>query len=93
MIAFEHGYDNTTECCILVEGGKKFCVKLRSVKPANEEEQKIIQETIIKPRREAEKARKKAQEAVQEELTEEDMEEPSEEELEEAMNAAETTEE
>lgn len=79
---FEHGYDSGTECCILVEGGKKFCVKLRSVKPANDEEQKIIQETIIKPRREAEKARKKAQEAVQEELTEEDLEEMATEEAE-----------
>jgi hypothetical protein len=79
---FEHGYDSGTECCILVEGGKKFCVKLRSVKPANDEEQKIIQETIIKPRREAEKARKKAQEAAEEVLTEEDLEEMATEEAE-----------
>jgi hypothetical protein len=81
---FEHGYDNGTECCILAEDGKKFCVKLRSMKPANEEEQKIIQETIIKPRREAEKARKKAQKATQEELTEEDLEEMATEEVEPA---------
>ena len=88
---FEHGYDSGTECCILVEGGKKFCVKLRSVKPANDEEQKIIQETIIKPRREAEKARKKAQEAAEEELAEEEL---TEEDLEEmATEEVEPTEE
>ena len=95
---YEHGYDSGDECCISVEGGKKYCVKLSSTKPANEEETKIIQETIVKPRREAEKARKKALETEntveeEDELTEEDLEEPSEEELEEAMEASETTEE
>jgi hypothetical protein len=90
---YDHPYDNGMECCVIVADNKKYCVKLKSTKPANEEEQKIIQETIIKPHREAEKARKKAQEAAEEELTEEDLEEPSEEELEEAMNATETTEE
>lgn len=90
---FEHAYDNGVECCVLAADNKKFCVKLKSTKPADEEEQKIIQETIVKPRKEAEKARKKAQEAAEEVLTEEDMEEPSKEELEEAMEASETTEE
>ena len=60
-------------------GVKKFCVKLKSTKPADDEEQKIIQETIVKPRKEAEKAKKKAQQdqetEVEEELTEEDLEE------------------
>jgi hypothetical protein len=76
---FEHTYDNGVECCVLAADNKKFCVKLKSTKPADEEEQKIIQETIIKPRREAEKAKKKAQQdqetEVEEELTEEDLEE------------------
>ncbi len=76
---FEHTYDNGVECCVLAADNKKFCVKLKSTKPANEEEQKIIQETIIKPRKEAEKAKKKAQQAeeaeAEEELTEEDLEE------------------
>lgn len=90
---FEHTYDNGVECCVLAADNKKFCVKLKSTKPADDEEQKIIQETIVKPRKEAEKARKKAQEAAEEVLTEEDMEEPSEEELERAMEASETTEE
>lgn len=90
---FEHTYDNGVECCVLSADNKKFCVKLKSTKPADDEEQKIIQETIVKPRKEAEKARKKAQEAAEEVLTEEDMEEPSEEELERAMEASETTEE
>jgi hypothetical protein len=90
---FEHVYDNGVECCVLSADNKKFCVKLKSTKPADDEEQKIIQETIVKPRKEAEKARKKAQEAAEEVLTEEDMEEPSEEELERAMEASETTEE
>lgn len=76
---FEHAYDNGVECCVLAADNRKFCVKLKSTKPANEEEQKIIQETIIKPRKEAEKARKKAQEAeegnAEAELTEEDLEE------------------
>ena len=94
---FEHPYDSGQECCVSAADGKKYCVKLKSTKPANEEEQKIIQETIIKPRKEAEKARKKAQEAeegsAEAELTEEDLEEPSEEELEKAMEASETTEE
>ena len=97
---YEHGYDNDHECCVSGVEGKKYCVKLKSTKEANEEEAKIIQETIIKPRREAEKARKKALEAAEqeeEELTEEDLEEavaePTEEELTEAMEASETTEE
>lgn len=97
---YEHGYDNCQECCVSGVEGKKYCVKLKSTKLADEEETKIIQETIIKPRREAEKARKKALEAAEqeeEELTEEDLEgaadEPTEEELTEAMEASETTEE
>ena len=95
---YEHGYDNGVECCVSVAGGKKYCVKLSATKPANNDESKIIQDTIVKARREAEKARKKALEAEKateqdEELTEEDLEEPSEEELEEAMEASETTEE
>ena len=97
---YEHGYDNGQECCVSGVEGKKYCVKLKSTKEANEEESKIIQETIIKPRREAEKARKKALEAAEqeeEELTEEDLEEavaePTQEELEEAFEASETTEE
>jgi hypothetical protein len=97
---YEHGYDNGQECCVSGADGKKYCVKLKSTKEANEEESKIIQETIIKPRREAEKARKKALEAAEQEeekLTEEDLEEavaePTEEELTEAMEASETTEE
>lgn len=75
---YEHGYDNGTECCVSAADGKKYCVKLRSTKPATDEEEKIIQETIIKPRRAAEKALKKAQmeanEVEDEELTEEDLE-------------------
>lgn len=90
---YEHSYDNGLECCVIAAEGKKYCVKLKSTKPADEEETKIIQETIIKPMKEAEKARKKAQKASETELTEEDMEEPCEEELEEAMEASETTEE
>ena len=81
LAVYEHGYDNGIECCVST-ADKKFCVKLKSTKPANEEESKIIQETIIKPRREAEKARKKTQETNQtvedEQLTEEDLEEESE---------------
>ena len=94
---YEHGYDNGQECCVSGVEGKKYCVKLKSTKEANEEESKIIQETIVKPRREAEKARKKTKESNQTvedvQLTEEDLEEPSEEELEEAMEASETIEE
>jgi len=94
---YEYAYDCCNECCVSDNNGK-YCVKLSSTKPATDEESKIIQETIVKPRREAEKARKKALEesnTVQEEevLTEEDMEEPSAEELEEAMEASETKEE
>ena len=80
---YEHGYDNGKECCVLGADNKKFCVKLKDTKEADEEETKVIQETIIKPRREAEKARKKAQEAQDndepEQLTEEDMESPTDE--------------
>ena len=86
---YEHGYDNGQECCVSGVEGKKYCVKLKSTKEANEEETKIIQETIIKPRREAEKARKKALEAAEQE----DDAEPTQEELEEAFEASETTEE
>lgn len=81
---YEHGYDNGQECCVSGVEGKKYCVKLKSTKEANEEESKIIQETIIKPRREAEKARKKAAEQEEEELTEEDLEEAVAEPAEEA---------
>ena len=96
LAIYEHGYDNGHECCVIGADEKKYCVKLRSTKPANDEEQKIIQETIVKPRREAEKKRKAALAEQEETLTEEDMEEaaePTEEELEEAMNASETVEE
>lgn len=80
---FEHDYDNGKECCVLAPDNKKFCVKLSSTHLANEEETKIIQETIIKPRREAEKARKKAQmaEVVEEEPTVEELEAAMEEEI------------
>lgn len=92
---YEHGYDNSQECCVSGVEGKKYCVKLKSTKEANEEESKIIQETIIKPRREAEKARKKALEAAEqeeEELTEEDLEEAADEEVAEPTDAPETPE-
>jgi len=72
---FDHRYDNYIECCVLAKDNKKFCVKTSTVKLADEEETKIIQETIVKPRKEAEKARKKAQQETSEELTEEDLEE------------------
>ena len=72
---FDHSYDNYIECCVLAQDNKKFCVKTSTVKLADEEESKIIQETIVKPRKEAEKARKKAQQETSEELTEEDLEE------------------
>lgn len=93
---YEHGYDNGQECCVSGVEGKKYCVKLKSTKEANEEETKIIQETIIKPRREAEKARKKAlEDAAQEDeevLTEEDLEEAADEEVAEPTDAPETPE-
>lgn len=79
---YEHTYDNGHECCVLAENGKKYCVKLKSTRLANEEEEKIIQETIIKPRREAEKQRKQALAAQEETLTEEDLEEMATEEAE-----------
>ena len=80
---YEHGYDSDNECCVLGPDNRKFCVKLKDTKEADEEETKTIQETIIKPRREAEKARKKAQESGNndqpEQLTEEDLESPTDE--------------
>jgi len=79
---YEHGYDSGNECCVLAADNRKFCVKIKSTKPANEEETKIIQETIIKPRREAEKKRKQALAAQEESLTEEDLEEMATEEAE-----------
>ena len=79
---YEHGYDSGDECCVLAADNRKFCVKLKSTKLANEEETKIIQETIIKPRREAEKKRKQAEIAQEESLTEEDLEEMATEEAE-----------
>ena len=85
---YEGTYDNGVECWVLAADNRKFCVMLKSTKPADEEETKVIQETIVKPRKEAEKARKKAQQAeeagVEEELTEEDFEEAAEEEPAEA---------
>ena len=76
---YEYEYDCCNECCVSDSNGK-YCVKLSSTKPATDEESKIIQETIVKPRREAEKAKKKALEESnigqeEEVLTEEDMEE------------------
>ena len=86
---YEHGYDNGHECCVSGAEGKKFCVKLKSTKEADDEETKIIQDTIIKPRREAEKARKKALQVAEQE----DEVELTEEDLEEAMETEETTSE
>jgi hypothetical protein len=78
---YEHSYDDGSHC--ISDGQKKWCINPNDLRLANEEETKIIQETIIKPRREAEKKRKAeeaaARAAEQEELTEEDLEEAAEE--------------
>lgn len=77
---YQYTYDDGSHC--VSDGTKKWCCKPRDVKPANDEESKIIQETIIKPQREAEK-RKRLEEEValavtESELTEDDFEEAAE---------------
>lgn len=76
---YEHEYDCGDHC--VSTGDKKFCVSEKSVKKATDEEEKIIQETIIKPMREAKKKLaeelKKSQEEEtlnENELSEEDIE-------------------
>jgi hypothetical protein len=96
---YQHSYDDGSHC--ISDGKKQWCINPKDLRLANEEETKIIQETIIKPQREAEKKAKAEAEAAAraeaaELLTEEDFEEaaePTEEELDEAMEASETTEE
>ena len=96
---YQHSYDDGSHC--ISDGKKQWCINHKDLRLANEEETKIIQETIIKPQREAEKKAKAEAEAAAraeaaELLTEEDFEEaaePTEEELDEAMEASETTEE
>jgi hypothetical protein len=78
---YQHSYDDGSHC--VSDGSKNWCCHPKDVKLANEEESKIIQETIIKPQREAEKRKKLEAEAAaraeeESELTEEDFEEASE---------------
>ena len=97
---YQHSYDDGSHC--VSDGNKNWCCHHKDVKLANEEESKIIQETIIKPQREAEKRKKleaeaeAARAAAESEFTVEDFEEaaePTQEELNEAMNSSETVEE
>lgn len=76
---YQYEYDCGDHCISI--GTKKYCVQKNPVKKATEEEEKIIQETIIKPMREAKKKAaeelRKAQEeqnSYEDELSEEDME-------------------
>jgi hypothetical protein len=83
---YEHSYDDGSHC--ISDGQKKWCINPNDLRLANEEETKIIQETIIKPRREAEKKRKAEAEAaaraqIEAQLTEEDFEEAADEDSEE----------
>ena len=92
---YEHSYDDGSHC--ISDGQKKWCINPNDLRLANEEETKIIQETIIKPRREAEKKRKAEEEAAraaqQEELTEEDLEEAADEDDGEEVSTTEIEEE
>ena len=79
---YQHSYDDGSHC--ISDGKKKWCINPKDLRLANEEETKIIQETIIKPQREAEKkAKAEAEAAARAEaaalLTEEDFEEAAEE--------------
>ena len=79
---YQHSYDDGSHC--ISDGKKKWCINPKDLRLANEEETKIIQETIIKPQREAEKkAKAEAAAAARAEaaalLTEEDFEEAAEE--------------
>ena len=79
---YQHSYDDGSHC--ISDGKKQWCINPKDLRLANEEETKIIQETIIKPQREAEKKAKAAAEAAARAeaaalLTEEDFEEAAEE--------------
>lgn len=79
---YQHSYDDGSHC--ISDGKKQWCINPKDLRLANEEETKIIQETIIKPQREAEKkAKAEAEAAARAEaaalLTEEDFEEAAEE--------------
>lgn len=67
---------------LVTNGEKEFCIHKGDLKHANEEESKTIQETIVKPMKEREKAKKKAQKqeepTVEETTTEEEDTEPFE---------------
>ena len=79
---YQRSYDDGSHC--IFDGKKQWCINPKDLRLANEEETKIIQETIIKPQREAEKKAKAEAEAAAraeaaELLTEEDFEEAAEE--------------
>jgi hypothetical protein len=83
---YEHEYDCGDHC--IFDGTKHYCIHKKDCHHANEEEEKVIRETILKAMKEAEKASKKAKKVEEkpvegEELSEE--EKLSEEELEQLL--------
>jgi len=73
---YEHEYDCGDH--LVFDGEKRFCVHKKDCHIANEEEAKVIKETIVKAMKEAEKTSKKPKKKEVEEeleLTEDELEE------------------
>ena len=74
LAVYVHEYDCGDH--LVTDGEKEFCLHHKDCHHANEEEAKTIQETIVKPMKEREKAKKKAQKqeesTVEETTTEEE---------------------
>jgi hypothetical protein len=73
---YEHEYDCGDHA--VFDGEKHFCINKNDCHPANEEEAKVIKETIVKAMKDADKASKKSKKKEVEEepeLTEDELEE------------------
>jgi hypothetical protein len=73
---YEHEYDCGDHC--IFDGTKHYCIHKRDCHHANEEEEKVIRETILKAMKEADKTAKKHKKKETEEepeLSEDELEE------------------
>ena len=70
---YEHEYDCGDH--LVFDGEKHFCINKNDCHPANEEEAKVIKETIVKAMKDADKASKKKEVEEELELSEDELEE------------------
>ena len=70
---YEHEYDCGDHA--VFDGEKHFCINKNDCHPANEEEAKVIKETIVKAMKDSSKASKKKEVEEEPELTDDELEE------------------